>query len=524
MAIVLDGSGLTVEKLVRIARHGEKVELHPDALVRIKTCRAMLEEKINAHEIMYGVNTGIGEFSEVVLNDEQVKDFQRYLIYNHSAGIGDPAPIEYVRGAIAGRINVHAHGNSGCRPEITLTLIEMLNKGVTPVVCQKGSVGACGDLAPMSQVALLMMGEGEAYYNSDVLPGSIAFEKAGILIPGLKARDGLAIINGSNLLTAMSAIHLYDMNRWLKQSEIAAAMTLEALLANLKPYNEKLHQLRGFNGAVRCARSIMKCINGSDLVTGKIKTKVQDAYSMRSTPQVIGAAHDAIVYAKAQVEIELNGVGDNPIFLPDERLTLTGANFQGSPVSLPMEMVGTAITMVSVLSERRLNRLLNPALSVGLPAFLTKGAGMFSGMMLSQYTADTLIVEQRILNTPAAAASIPAAADQEDFVSMGMNTAIKNGQILDNAYGILGIEFMAAAQALDFRDFTPGIGVRAAKKVIRKYIEHLDIDRPLYRDHTKMKELVKSNEILMDVEEAVGSLEDFPEKVIAGNGHKQTAK
>lgn len=524
MAIVIDGSGLTVEKLVRIARHGEKVELHPDALIRIKTCREMLEEKIKAHEIMYGVNTGIGEFSEVVLNDDQVKDFQRYLIYNHSAGIGDPAPIEFVRGAIAGRINVHAHGNSGCRPEITLTLIAMLNKGVTPVVCQKGSVGACGDLAPMSQVALLMMGEGEAFYNGERLPGSIAFEKAGILIPGLKARDGLATINGSNLLTAMSAIQLYDINRWLKQAEIASAMTLEALLANLKPYNEKLHQLRGFNGAVRCARSIMKCIAGSDLLTGKIKTKVQDAYSMRSTPQVIGAAHDAVAYAKSQVEIELNGVGDNPIFLPEERLTLTGANFQGSPVSLPMEMVGSAVTMVSVLSERRLNRLLNPALSVGLPAFLTKGAGMFSGMMLSQYTADTLIVEQRILTTPAAAASIPAAADQEDFVSMGMNTAIKNGQILDNAYGILGIEFMAAAQALDFRDFSPGAGVKAAKKVIRKYVEHLDIDRPLYRDHTKMKELVKSTEILMEVENAAGSLEDFPEKIVSGNGHKQIVK
>lgn len=520
MSIVLNGSGLTVEKLVRIARHHEKVELSSDALERIKVCREMLEEKIRAHEIMYGVNTGIGEFSEVVLNDEQVKDFQKYLIYNHSAGIGDPAPIEYVRGAMAGRINVHAHGNSGIRPEITLILIDMLNKDVTPVVCQKGSVGACGDLAPMSQIALLMMGEGEAFYKGERLPGSIAFERAGILIPGLKARDGLATINGSNLLTAMSAIHLYDINRWLKQAEIASAMTLEALLANLKPYNEKLHQLRGFSGAVRSARAIMKCIKGSDLVAGKIKTKVQDAYSMRSTPQVIGAAHDAVAFAKSQVEIELNGVGDNPIFLPDERLTLTGANFQGSPVSLPMEMVGSAVTMVSVLSERRLNRLLNPALSVGLPAFLTKGAGMFSGMMLSQYTADTLIVEQRILSTPAAAASIPAAADQEDFVSMGMNTAIKNGQIIDNAYGILGIEFMAAAQALDFRNFNPGNGVCAAKKVIRKYIEHLDIDRPLYKDHTKMKQIVKSCEILAEVEGAVGSLEDLTSSAQLVNGEK----
>ncbi|RJP66038.1 MAG: aromatic amino acid lyase [Ignavibacteriales bacterium] len=507
MSVILTGSQLTVEQLVQIARHNEKVELHPEALERIKVCRAMLEDKIKAHEIMYGTNTGIGEFSEVVLNDEQVKEFQKFLIYNHAAGIGDPAPVEYVRGAMAGRINVHAHGNSGCRPEITLTLVEMLNKGVTPVVCQKGSVGACGDLAPMSQIALLMMGEGEAFYNDERLPGKVALEKAGIPIPGLQARDGLAAINGSNLLTAMSAIHLYDINRWLKQAEIACAMTLEALQANMKPYDVRLHQLRGFAGAMRSAKSILACVKGSDLLTGKLKQKVQDAYSMRSTPQVIGAAHDAVAFAKQQVEIELNGVGDNPIFLPEYKLTLTGANFQGTPVSLPMDMVGAAVTMVSVLSERRLNRLLNPALSVGLPDFLTKGAGMFSGLMLSQYTADSLIVEQRILSMPASIQSIPAAADQEDFVSMGMNTAIKNRQILDNAFGVLGIEFIAAAQALDFRNFVNGYGVTTAKKVVRKYVAHLDEDRPLYPDHTKMKDVVKSCEILEEVEKVVGSLE-----------------
>ncbi len=507
MAIVLDGSGLTIEKLVSIARGGEHVELHPNALKRIKTCRRMLEDKIKAREIMYGINTGIGELSEVILTDEQVQQFQKYLIYNHAAGIGEPASIDYVRGAMASRINVHAHGKSGCRAEITQTLVDMLNKGVTPIVCQKGSVGASGDLAPMSQIALLLMGEGEAYYQGKRLPGKEAMDKAGIPIPGLQARDGLATINGSNLLTAMSALHLYDMNKWIKQAEIACAMSLEALLANMKPYDARLHEVRGFGGAVRSAKAIMKCIEGSDLLSGKRKMKVQDAYSMRSSPQVIGAAHDAIAFARSQVEIELNGVGDNPIFLPEYKLTLTGANFQGTPVSLPMDMAGAAITMVCVLSERRLNRLTNPALSMGLPAFLTKGAGMFSGMMLSQYTADALIVEQRMLSTPASIGSIPAAADQEDFVSMGMNTAIKNEQIIDNAYGVLGIEFMAAAQALDLRDFTPGKGVAKARAVIRKHVEYLDEDRPLYPDHDKMKELVKSCEILDGVERVVGSLE-----------------
>ncbi len=506
MPISLDGSSLTIEKLVAIARDNEKVELAPAALERIKVCRAMLEEKLANKEIMYGTNTGIGEFSETMLNDEQVKEFQKYLIYNHAAGIGDPAPIEYVRGALAGRINVHAHGNSGCRPGITLTMVEMLNRGVTPVVCQKGSVGASGDLAPMAQAALLLMGEGEAFYQGERLPGAEAMKRAGIPIPGLQARDGLAAINGSNLLTAMSAIHIHDMQRFLKQAEIAAAMSIEALLGNLKPYNTKLHELRGFKGAVTSAQNIMKILAGSDLATGRMKTKVQDAYSMRSTPQVIGAARDAVAYARSQVEIELNGVGDNPIFVPEMKLTLTGANFQGSPVSLPMDMAGAAVTMVCVLAERRLNRLTNPALSQGLPDFLAHEPGFYSGLMLSQYTADHLIVEQRILSAPASVQSIPAAADQEDFVSMGMNTAIKNGQILDNAYGVLGIEFMAAAQALDFREFTPGKGTQAARETIRKHVKHLHVDRPLYPDHNAMQALVKSGEILDAVEAAVGTL------------------
>jgi len=233
---------------------------------------------------------------------------------------------------------------------------------------------------------------------------------------------------------------------------------------------------------------------------------------MYSTPQVIGAAHDALKYAREQVEIELNGVGDNPIFFADENLALSGANFQGSPVSLPMDLVGIAVTMVCVLSERRMNRLNNPALSVGLPPFLTKDPGMFSGLMLSQYTADMQIVEQRILSAPASIQSIPAAADQEDFVSMGMNTALKNFQIMDNAYGILGIELMAAAQALDLREkletpYKYGLGTQLAKDVIRKHVSFLDIDRPLYPDHNAMKALVKSGEIIETLEKEMGSLE-----------------
>ncbi|MCP4605047.1 MAG: aromatic amino acid lyase [Proteobacteria bacterium] len=506
MTITITGKNLTIEDVEAVARRGEKVELHDNAVARIKRCRAFIEERIKAREIMYGVNTGIGEFSEIVLDDEQIEQFQRYLVYNHAAGIGEPVPIDHVRAAMLLRVNVHANGYSGNRLVITQTLIDMLNKGVTPVVCQKGSVGACGDLSPMSQIALLMMGEGEAFFMGERLSGDKALNMAGIPIPGLKARDGLAVINGSNLINAIACLIVYDTERWLKQAEIAAAMSLEALKANLKPYDKRLHELRGFPGAVTCAVNLCRIMDGSDLLTGKEKVKVQDAYSMRSTPQVIGAVRDQMRWTRSQIEIEANGVGDNPLFLPDDNVVLTGANFQGTPVSMPLDTLGAAITMVCVMSERRLNRLTNPALSVGLPAFLTKGAGMFSGMMLSQYTADMQIVEQRILSAPAFIQSIPAAADQEDFVSMGMNSALKTRQICDVANGVLGIELMAAAQALDFREFTPGKGTLAAKAAVRKHVEFLDEDRPLYPDHNAIMAAVKKLDILTAVENAVGEL------------------
>jgi histidine ammonia-lyase len=507
--LTITGKNLSIEHIEAVARRGEKVTLHDDAIARINQCRGFIEERIEDHEIMYGINTGIGEFSEVVLDDEQVKQFQRYLIYNHAAGIGEPAPIDHVRAAMLLRINVHANGHSGIRLEITQTLVDMLNRGVTPVVCEKGSVGACGDLAPMSQIALLMMGEGEAFIEGQRMPGRDALEKAGIPIPGLMARDGLGVINGSNLINGIAALIVYDVERWLKQAEIGCAMSLEALKANMKPYDTRIHELRGFAGAVTCAANLRQVMAGSDLVTGKEKVKVHDAYSMRSSPQVIGAARDQLRWTRSQIEIEANGVGDNPIFLPEDQVVLTGANFQGTPISMPLDTLGGAVAMVSVLSERRLNRLTNPALSVGLPPFLTKGAGMFSGMMLSQYTADMQIVEQRILSAPAFIQSIPAAADQEDFVSMGMNSALKTRQICDLACGVLGIEIMAAAQALDFRDYTPGAGTLAAKAAVRERVEYLDEDRPLYPDHNAMKECMAKLEVLHAVEDTVGELQTY---------------
>ena len=315
--LVLDGNTLTIESLFRVAYDNIPVSLADSSINKIVKCREMVENKIESGEIVYGINTGIGEFSETILDDSQLEDFQKFLIYNHAAGIGEPAPIEYIRAAMVSRINVHANGNSGCRLVITQTLIEMLNKGVTPYVCQKGSVGACGDLAPMAQLALVLLGEGKAYYKGELLSGKEAMDSARIEIPGLKARDGLAVINGSNLLTAMSAIYIYKLRNLLKHAEIGASMCLDALKANLRPYDTRLHQLRGFKGSIKSASVIRKMLNNGDLCLGKLKTKVQDAYSLRSTPQVIGAVHDAELYCTSQVEIELNGVGDNPVFIPE---------------------------------------------------------------------------------------------------------------------------------------------------------------------------------------------------------------
>ncbi len=508
MTTQLTGKGLTIHDIERVARQGEQVELHPEAVQRIKACRAFIQERIAAREIMYGVNTGIGEFSEVLLDDEQVEQFQRYLIYNHAAGIGEPCPVEHVRAAMLLRINVHCNGHSAPRMEITQTLVDMLNKGVTPVVCEKGSVGACGDLAPMSQIALLMMGEGEAFYQGERLPGRTALLRAGIPVPGLQARDGLAVINGSNLINGISALIAVDTLRFFKQAEVATAMTLEALNANLKPYDERLHLLRGFPGAVITARNLQKVLQGSSLYEPH-QQKVQDAYSMRSTPQVLGAARDQLQWTIRQIEIEANGVGDNPVFLPEDQVVLTGANFQGTPVSMPVDTLGGAITMVCVISERRMNRLTNPALSVGLPPFLTQNPGLMSGLMLSQYTADTQIVEQKTLSTPAFYQSIPAAADQEDFVSMGMNSALKTRQILDISHGVIGIELMAAAQAIDLREgLRPGRGTAAAHAEVRRHVEFLDVDRPLYNDHNAMLEAAARWDVLEAVEAEIGPLLD----------------
>ncbi len=506
LPVVLDGHSLKIEDVARIARHRAPIALHPDAVARINKCRGLLERKIAAREIMYGVNTGIGELSEVVLTPEQVEKFQKYLLYSHAAGCGEPCREEDARAAMLSRLNTHCWGHSGIRLEIVQTQVEMLNRGITPVMAQRGSVGACGDLAPMAQMAITLMGEGEVFYQGQRLPAKDGMARAGIPTIVFRERDGLASINGSNVITGMGCLQLYDAERWLRTQEIALAMTLEALNANMKAYDARIHLVRGYPGAQECAANIRKLTEGSELLQRRGK-KVQDAYSLRSCPQVIGAARDAFKWTRQMLETELNHAADNPVFVPDEELVLTGANFQGTPMAFALELLGMSITTVAVLSERRLNRLMNPHLSMGLPPFLTKGAGMFSGLMLSQYTAGALVCENRVLSHPAATGSIPAAADQEDFVSMGMTTAIKTRQIIENSWYVTAIELMAAAQAFDFlAPVKPSQAAKAAYDVIRQHVKRLDEDRPLVDDINRLTQITKEGAVLQAVETVVGKL------------------
>jgi histidine ammonia-lyase len=508
MALAIGVRKLSVHDVVEVARHKKKVRVSENALKKVRSCRKMIEKKIKERAIIYGVTTGIGELAEVVLTPDQFQEFQTYLVYSHTAGYGDPIAVDDVRAAMLSRINVLAKGFSGMRPVVLETLTAMLNKGVTPVVCQRGSVGACGDLSPMGQIAIVLIGEGEAFYRGKRMTGKDAMAKAGIPTIKFEARDGLATINGSNVTAGMGALQIYDAERFLKSAQIASAVSLDALNGNTVAFDERIHKIRGYPGAVTCAANIRRIVEGGGFIKAKGK-KVQDAYSLRSTPQVIGAAIDTLEFSRRMFLTELNGVGDNPIFFEENGGTvLTGANFQGTPLGFGLEFLGTALTTVAVLSERRLNRLMNPSLSMGLPPFLTEGAGMFSGLMLTQYTAGALVCECRVLCNPAATGSVPAAADQEDFVSMSMTSAIKTKQILSHICAVVAIELIAGAQALEFRKpLKPGKGVQAAFEAVRQHVKPLKKDRPLPDDINRMAAAVAAGEIVSAVEDAIGPLE-----------------
>lgn len=509
--IFIKGEGLTIEDVVSVARHRKLVKLTEGAIEKIKGSRKIIEDFVARGEKVYGVTTGFGEFKNVIISKEQTKKLQENLIRSHSAGVGNPLPEEIVRAAMLLRVNSLAKGHSGVRVEIVETLIEMLNRGVHPIIPEKGSVGASGDLAPLSHIGLVLMGEGEAFYNGERMSGKEAMKLAGIRPIVLSSKEGLALNNGTAVMTAISAIVLYDAENILKCADIAAAMSFEALYGVDKAFNEKIHKARPHPGQIECAENIRKLIKNSEILAEfhKHHKKIQDAYTLRCIPQVHGASRDAINYARKVIETEINSVTDNPLVFTESADVLSGGNFHGQPIAITMDFVGIALSEIANISERRIARLIDPNLNEGLPAFLIskEKGGLHSGYMLAQYTAAALVSENKILAHPASVDSIPTSANQEDHVSMGTIAARKAREILENVKTVIAIEMLCAAQGMDFRlPLRGGEGTRIAHEYIRKHIPHLEEDRILHHEINKIRELVHSGSIVRVVEEKIGKL------------------
>jgi histidine ammonia-lyase len=503
--VYLDGEGLTIEQVEQVARHNAQVKLSPKGIQNIEKCSKVVLDLVNADVAIYGVTTGIGEFARIRISPEDSAELQRRIIYSHAAGTGDVLEEDVVRGMMMIRANTLAKGYSGVRLPIAQILVDMVNAGVHPVVYEKGSVGTSGDLSPMSQMAEVCLGEGEAFYRGERLPGDEALRRAGLKPVTLSYKEGLGLINGSQTCASGAALLLMDARGLLKNAMIAAAMTIDALKGVPGAYDARLHAVRPFLGQNAVAHNLRILMADSEIIAEK-SGKVQDGYSMRCTPQVQGPSVDAWFYARDQVEIEMNSAADNPLFFPEDNAYLAGGNFHGQCLGMVMDFLCIAMSEIADLSERHTNRLLNPTLS-GLPDFLVEGRGMNSGLMVAQYTAAALVSENKVLSHPSTVDSISVSADQEDHVAMTPVAVRKLTEIQKNVGAVLAIEMMSAAQAFDFRKpLKPGRGTRIAYDIIRRYVDHLEDDRVLYPDVNKIAELIRNNTILRAVEEEVGEL------------------
>lgn len=505
--LLIDGEHLTIKDVVNVARNNREIELSEQAVIKIKKSREYVDNLVDNGAVVYGITTGFGKFSDVFISKEDTKALQRNLIVSHACSLGEPLAEEIVRGIMLLRINALAKGFSGIRLGTVNTLIEMLNKGVHPIIPEKGSLGASGDLAPLANMVLVMLGEGEAIYKGAKMSGKEAMDKAGIKVVELTSKEGLALINGTPVMTAIGALAAYDAVNLLKNADIIAAMTLEALRGITTAFDKKVHEVRGQKGQIAAARNMLRLVSESELTTSQGQIRVQDAYTLRCIPQIHGASRDAIQYVVEKITIELNAVTDNPIVFADEDQVISGGNFHGQPIALAMDFLGIAVCELASVSERRLERLVNPQLN-DLPAFLTRKGGLNSGFMITQYAAASIVSENKILAHPASVDSIPSSANQEDHVSMGTTAARKARVILDNVQKVLGIEAFAAAQAISFRgDMKLGKGTEEAYKIIRKEVSPVDEDRIMYTDMNILDRMVKTEAFVKAVESAIGELE-----------------
>jgi histidine ammonia-lyase len=501
-----DGETLTLEQVVQVAREGAKVVLPQKARKRIAAGRKALEQLMADGDTVYGVNTGFGKLADRRIDDGSQEELQRRLVLSHAAGVGEPLDAEVVRAAMLLRVNTFAKGHSAVRTALVEQVVKMLNARVTPHVHSIGSLGASGDLAPLSEVALVVQGKGMALgEEGKPVDGARALREAGLEPLRLATREGLGLINGTQVMTGAGALAVVDLEHLLKAELIATAVVADALGARREAFDPRVFKARPFPGALRAADALRRLLKGGDL-DRKLPKAVQDSYSIRCAPQIIGASLDSTLWARKQLEIEINAAGDNPLVFPDDGDYVSGGNFHGEPVAQALDLMAIAIADVSTLSERHTNRLLNPALS-GMPPFLAAEPGLDSGLMMAQYTAAALVTELRALSQPATVQNASTSADQEDHMSMGLHAALKARRGVELLRNVIAIELVAGVQALDFRaPKRPSPGVAAVYNLVRRIVPFYNDDRPLNSDLLRVTELIRIGEVVRVAEERVGPI------------------
>ena len=504
MTILVDGNNLTLDEIYRVAYDFEKVKLTAASIEKVKKCRNYVENIIRENKTVYGITTGFGKFSTIKIPPEQTEELQENLILSHATGVGKYLSKAETRAVILLRINVLAKGFSGIRVETLQTLIELLNKKIHPCIPEKGSVGASGDLAPLSHLALVLLGKGKAEYQGKIISGAQALKKVGIKPVKLKAKEGLALNNGTQVMTAIAALNLLQAENLCRIADIAAAMTTDALLGTAAAFDPMIHQVRPHQGQIESAENIAALLKNSPLNKSHRNCEnVQDAYSLRCSPQVNGAVRDTLNFARKTIETEINSATDNPLIFPDEDKVISGGNFHGEPLAFASDFMGISVSELANISDRRIEHLLNPALNRDLKPFLAPRPGLDSGFMIAQLTAASLVSENKVLAHPASVDSIPTSANQEDHVSMGTIAAVKARTIIENTTFVLGIELMAAAQALDSRKHKSSTALEAVKSEIRKIVPHLEKDRIITDDINNLKKLVNSDDLIKKVREFI---------------------
>jgi len=503
----IDGEHLSLHDVARVARREVRVSLDAAARERVGACRAALEAMVASGAPIYGANTGFGLLSDVRIDPADIETLQANLIRSHCAGVGPPLPADVTRAMILLRANVLARAHSGVRAEIIDALLGFLNADIVPIIPSQGSVGASGDLAPLAHLALALMGEAKVIHDGREREAKEAMTLSGLRPVKLASREGLALVNGTQTMTAVGALTLLRAEDLLCQADISAAMTLDALLSSVRPFDERLAMLRPHPGHLAAASNVRRLLDESGLLASHESCgRVQDAYSLRCTPQVHGAARDATSYARGILEIEVNAVTDNPIFYPEDGEALFGGNFHGQPVAQAMDVLAIALTDAASIAERRLERILNPAFS-GLPAFLARSPGLESGLMMAQVTAAALVSENKVLSHPASIDSIPTGAGKEDHVSMGVTSALKAARVVDHYETVLAIEILAAAQAFELRrPLRSSPALEAVCASVRERVPAMDGDRVLSPDILAIAGMLRDAAIRSAAESLLGDL------------------